>query len=88
VELKDARGAGLDAWTYIGTTHDLRLMREQQLDAQAMGMAVAQSADVCLGNGVSVFAFWFEFGFLLILESGFRCLTLNVVMFRAAQGFE
>ncbi len=49
----DARAAGLDEWTHIGTSRDLRLTREQQHNAQAMDMAVAQRADVFLGNGVS-----------------------------------
>jgi hypothetical protein len=65
----DARASGLDEWTHIGTSRDLRLTKEQQHNAQAMDMAVAQRAEVFLGNG-------------------FSSLTSNVVMFRAAQGFE
>ncbi|KAH8999627.1 hypothetical protein EDB86DRAFT_650453 [Lactarius hatsudake] len=66
---KDARSEGLDEWTHIGTSRDLRLTREQQHNAQAMDMAVAQRAEVFLGNG-------------------FSSLTSNVVMLRAAQGYE
>ncbi|KAH9178049.1 hypothetical protein EDB89DRAFT_1300648 [Lactarius sanguifluus] len=50
---KDARSEGLDEWAHIGTSRDLRLSREQQHNAQAMDMAVAQRAEVFLGNGFS-----------------------------------
>ncbi|KAH8985176.1 hypothetical protein EDB92DRAFT_2091842 [Lactarius akahatsu] len=66
---KDARSEGLDEWAHIGTSRDLWLTREQQHNAQAMDMAVAQRAEVFLGNG-------------------FSSLTSNVVMLRAAQGYE
>jgi hypothetical protein len=65
----DARSSGLEEWAHIGTSRDLRLTREQLHNAQAMDMAVAQRAEVFLGNG-------------------FSSLTSNVVMLRAAQGFE
>ncbi|KAH9023701.1 hypothetical protein EDB84DRAFT_1508301 [Lactarius hengduanensis] len=55
---KDARSEGLDEWTHIGTSRDLRLTREQQHNAQAMDMAVAQRAEVFLGNGVRFFFFF------------------------------
>ena len=60
----DARGSGFDEWTHIGTSRDLRLTREQQHNAQAMDMAVAQRAEAFLGNGVRVshpFFFWVLF---------------------------
>jgi hypothetical protein len=60
----DARGWGLEEWTHIGTSRDLRLTREQQHNAHAMDMAVAQLADVFLGNGVSVLRYLRFFGFL------------------------
>ncbi|KAH9052835.1 hypothetical protein EDB87DRAFT_1691372 [Lactarius vividus] len=66
---KDTRDEGLEEWTHIGTSRDLRLTREQQHNSQAMDMAVAQRAEVFLGNG-------------------FSSLTSNVVMLRAAQGYE
>jgi hypothetical protein len=50
----DARWWGHEEWTHIGTSRDLRLTREQQHNAHAMEVAVAQLADVFLGNGVSV----------------------------------
>ena len=49
----DARRSRLDAWMHIGTSRDLLLTREQKNNAQAMDMAVAQLADVFIGNGVS-----------------------------------
>lgn len=48
----DARSSGLGEWEHIATSRDLRLTREQQHNAQAMDMAVAQRAEVFLGNGV------------------------------------
>jgi hypothetical protein len=60
----DARSSGLEEWAHIGTSRDLRLTREQQHNAQAVDMAVAQRAEVFLGNGVrsarifSVFVFF------------------------------
>jgi hypothetical protein len=57
----DARASGLDEWMHIGTSRDLRLTKEQQHNAQAMDMAVAQRAEVFLGNGVR----WFRVSFLL-----------------------
>jgi hypothetical protein len=63
----DARESGLDAWTHIGTSRDLRLTHEQKHNAQAMDMAVAQLADVFLGNGVSILRYlrFFFRGFFL-----------------------
>ena len=50
----DARASGLQEWTHIGTSRDLRLTKEQRHNAQAMDMAVAQRAEVFIGNGVRV----------------------------------
>jgi hypothetical protein len=49
---EDARGEDLDPWVHIGTSRDLRLTKEQRHNSQAMDMAVAQRAEVFLGNGV------------------------------------
>jgi hypothetical protein len=52
---EDARreyGLGLDKWEHIGTTRDLQLTREQRHNSQAVDMAIAQRAEVFLGNGV------------------------------------
>ena len=57
----DARASGLAEWTHIGTSRDLRLTREQQHNAQAMDMAVAQRAEVFIGNGVRVIFFLVHF---------------------------
>jgi hypothetical protein len=57
----DALGSGLDAWTHMGTSRDLRLTREQKHNAQAMDMAIAQRADVFLGTGVSLFLRYLSF---------------------------
>ena len=63
----DARASGLEEWIHIGTSRDLRLTKEQQHNAQAMDMAVAQRAEVFLGNGVRVFVFFLcRFGGLLM----------------------
>jgi hypothetical protein len=62
----DARESGFDAWTHIGTSRDLRLTREQKHNVQAMDMAVAQLADVFLGNGVSLCVF-LNFYFLVLI---------------------
>ncbi|KAI0289291.1 hypothetical protein BC826DRAFT_1032735 [Russula brevipes] len=50
---EDARTEGLDPWVHIGTSRDLRLTKEQRHNSQAMDMAVAQRAEVFLGNGFS-----------------------------------
>ncbi|KAH9012602.1 hypothetical protein EDB83DRAFT_2233677 [Lactarius deliciosus] len=65
---KDARSEGLDEWTHIGTSRDLRLTREQQHNAQAVDMAVAQRAEVFLGNGVHFF------------RTVFFCLAASLMM--------
>jgi hypothetical protein len=59
-QLKDAlqedsrrgEGLGLHEWEHIGTTRDLRLTREQRHNSQAVDMAIAQRAEVFVGNGV------------------------------------
>ena len=48
----DARREGLEEWEHIGTSRDLRLTKEQNHNKQAVDMAVAQRAEVFLGNGV------------------------------------
>ncbi|KAI9453286.1 hypothetical protein F5148DRAFT_1233692 [Russula earlei] len=50
---EDARREGLDEWDHIGTSRDLRLTREQRHNSQALDMAVAQRAEVFIGNGFS-----------------------------------
>jgi hypothetical protein len=49
---EDARKEGLDEWEHIVTTRDLHLTSEQRHNSQAVDMAVAQRAEVFLGNGV------------------------------------
>jgi hypothetical protein len=49
---EDARREGLDPWAHIGTSRDLNMTKEQRHNAHAMDMAVAQRAEVFLGNGV------------------------------------
>jgi hypothetical protein len=58
---EDARGEGLDPWVHIGTSRDLRLTKEQRHNSQAMDMAVAQRAEVFLGNGVRGLFFVFRY---------------------------
>jgi len=43
----------MDEWEHIGSSRDLRLTREQRHNSQAMDMAVAQRAEVFIGNGFS-----------------------------------
>jgi hypothetical protein len=57
-ELKDARREGLDEWEHIGTSRDLRLTGEQKHNSQAVDMAIAQRAEVSIGNGVRQLAFF------------------------------
>ncbi|KAI0270423.1 hypothetical protein BC834DRAFT_967222 [Gloeopeniophorella convolvens] len=49
----DAAREGMPRWTHIATSRDLRMTREQRHNAQAMDMAVANRADVFIGNGWS-----------------------------------
>jgi hypothetical protein len=51
---EDARRMRLDEWEHIGTSRDLhlRLTHEQKHISQALYMAVAQRAEVFIGNGV------------------------------------
>ena len=76
VELKealqaDARSSGLGEWAHIGTSRDLRLTREQRHNSQAVDMAVAQRAEVFIGNGVRslFFILFFCLSFLLMIDS-------------------
>jgi len=50
---EDALRERMDPWQHISTSRDLRLTREQRHNGQAIDMAVAQRAEVFLGNGVS-----------------------------------
>ena len=49
---EDARKEGVEEWEHIGTSRDLPLTDEQQHNSQAVDMAVAQRAEVFIGNGV------------------------------------
>ncbi len=49
---EDARRERLSEWEHIGTSRDLRLTGEQKHNSQAVDMAVAQRAEVFIGNGV------------------------------------
>lgn len=49
---EDARRERLNKWEHIGTSRDLRLTGEQRHNSQAVDMAVAQRAEVFIGNGV------------------------------------
>ncbi|KAI0270425.1 hypothetical protein BC834DRAFT_818943 [Gloeopeniophorella convolvens] len=49
----DAARESMPYWTTISTSRDLRMTREQRHNAQAMDMAVANRADVFIGNGWS-----------------------------------
>ena len=49
---EDARKEGLEEWVHIGTSRDLHLTGEQRHNSQAVDMAVAQRAEVFIGNGV------------------------------------
>ncbi|KAI0245903.1 hypothetical protein BJV78DRAFT_1136456 [Lactifluus subvellereus] len=50
---EDARKEGVEEWEQLGTSRDLRLTGEQRHNSQAVDMAVAQRAEVFLGNGFS-----------------------------------
>ncbi|KAI0246304.1 hypothetical protein BJV78DRAFT_1364921 [Lactifluus subvellereus] len=50
---EDARKEGVEEWEHIGTSRDLRLTDEQRHNSQAVDMAVAQRAEVFIGNGFS-----------------------------------
>jgi len=50
---EDARREGMGEWEHIGTSRDLRLTREQRHNSQALDIAVAQRAEVFIGNGFS-----------------------------------
>lgn len=91
---EDARREGLDEWEQIGTSRDLRLTGEQKHNSPAMDMAIAQRAEVFIGNGVRHFACCCRsvMGGRRI-DQGVDCLcfqfstmTSNVVILRAAQG--
>ncbi|KAH9958137.1 hypothetical protein BC827DRAFT_617814 [Russula dissimulans] len=50
---EDARRERMGEWEHIGTSRDLRLTREQRHNSQVLDMAVAQRAEVFIGNGFS-----------------------------------
>ncbi|KAI0291368.1 hypothetical protein B0F90DRAFT_1777336 [Multifurca ochricompacta] len=50
---EDAKKGGMPVWEHIGTSRDLVLTGEQKHNSQAMDMAVAQRAEVFMGNGFS-----------------------------------
>ncbi|KAH9958138.1 hypothetical protein BC827DRAFT_1221294 [Russula dissimulans] len=50
---EDGRRAGLGEWSHIGTSRDLRLTREQRHLSHSVDMAIAQRAEVFIGNGFS-----------------------------------
>jgi hypothetical protein len=56
---EDALRERMDPWQHISTSRDLRLTREQRHNGQAIDMAVAQRAEVFLGNGVSFVSTFF-----------------------------
>jgi len=49
---EDARRERLNEWEHVGTSRDLRLTGEQKHNSQAVDMAIAQRAEVFIGNGV------------------------------------
>lgn len=78
----DARREHLNQWEHIGTSRDLRLTGEQRHNSQALDMAVAQRAEVFIGNGVrhlvtcSLCLFVVGSGCRLILSLSFRACHL------------
>jgi len=55
---EDAQREGMSEWEHIGTSRNLLLTSEQKHNSQAVDMAVAQRAEVFIGNGVC-FTFFF-----------------------------
>ena len=93
---EDARRKGLEEWEHIWTSRDLRLTGEQKHNSQAVDMAIAQRAEVFIGNGVRHLAFvcccrstvWFiDLGADCFCFVKFSSLTSNVVVLRAAQDY-
>jgi hypothetical protein len=60
---EDALRERMGPWRQISTSRDLRLTREQRHNAQAIDMAIAQRAEVFVGNGVSFAPTFFFFSF-------------------------
>ncbi len=58
---EDAVGGTMGPWEHITTSRDLRLTREQRHNGQTVDMAIAQRAEVFIGNGVR-FVVLFFFG--------------------------
>jgi hypothetical protein len=75
---------------------DVRLDGEQAYVAMAVDMAIAEKAEVFVGNGVSSFLSFFVFIFFLVgpellLTNNllqFSSLSSNVVMLRMAKGLD
>ena len=61
---EDAVRERMDPWEQISTSRDLHLTREQRHNGQTIDMAVAQRAEVFLGNGVSFLPNPFSFSSL------------------------
>lgn len=78
---EDAVRERLDPWLHISTSRDLRLTREQRHNGQAIDMAVAQRAEVFLGNGVSFAPTSFFFFFLFFPGELIPRGTLSVFEF-------
>ncbi len=59
---EDAVGGTMGPWEHIATSRDLRLTREQRHNGQTVDMAIAQRAEVFIGNGVRfvVLSFFFS----------------------------
>jgi hypothetical protein len=56
---EDAARGDMGLWEHIMTSRDLRLMREQRHNGQAVDMAIAQRAEVFIGNGVRFVVLFF-----------------------------
>jgi hypothetical protein len=75
-----------DGWDDLKSSLDMKLDSEQTYVAMAADMAIAEKAEVFLGNGVS--AFPFDFVPSLTLLSQFSSLSANIVMLRLAKGLD
>lgn len=75
---EDARREGLNEWEHIGTSRDLRLTGEQKHNSQALDMAVAQRAEVFIGNGVRHYSFVLSFC-LFVVRWGILTYSLHLV---------
>jgi hypothetical protein len=57
---EDAVRGTMGPWKHITTSRDLRLTREQQHNGQMVDMAIAQRAEVFIGNGVRFVVLFFS----------------------------